>query len=184
MVLIVLVNILYTGLAVISNYHFGQMFHCFTVYQSIIHNQWIVFNYFIEAIMWYIFNVVLVEFVLAQCPKSMRGTMIGLWFCIWFWREYIQFTLFLPFLHYKSPEVSLCRGFYYFFARAIFVSLCLILFLILAKRYKLRVREVEINIHQIAENHTINNVEQEEEYWRRNPIEFPSQLTDIITSEY
>ena len=83
-----------------------------------------------------------------------------------------------------SPEVSLCRGSYYFLARAIFVSLCFILFLILAKRYKLRVREVEINIHQIAENHTINNIEQEEEYLKRNPIESPSQSTDIITSEY
>ena len=184
LVLIVLVNILYTGLAVIGNYHFGQMFHCLTSYDEnpfIIPYRWLIFSNITDAVMWYIYNVVLVEFILAQCPKSMRGTMIGLWFCIWFLRGYIQYALLLPFLHHKVP---LGRGFYYFLARTFFVSLCLILFLILAKRYRLRVRELEINIHQIAENHTINNIEQEEEYWRRNPMESLSQSTDIIASEY
>uniref|UniRef100_A0A1X7UM50 Uncharacterized protein n=1 Tax=Amphimedon queenslandica TaxID=400682 RepID=A0A1X7UM50_AMPQE len=146
LVLIVLLNIVYTGLAVI--------------------------------VIWYIFNVVLVEFTLAQCPKSMRGSVIGLWFCLWNLRSYIQFISFLPFLCYMGTEVPLGRGFYYLLTQAI---VCLFLFFIyafLAKRYKLRVREVEINFHQIAENHTINNIEQEEEYWRRNAIEFSSQSTD------
>ena len=187
MVLIVLVNILYTGLAVIGSYHFGQMFNCLTVYDensSIIQHPWISFCYINESVIWYIYNVVLVEFILAQSPKSMRGTMVGLWFCLWCLRSNIEYSLFLPFLHYVSPEVPLGRGFYFLLGRTIFASTCLIIFLLLAKRYKLRVREVEINIHQIAENHTINNIEQEEEYWRRNAKESSSQSTDIIITDY
>ena len=187
LVLMVLVNILYTGLAVIGSYHFGQMFNCLTVYDensSIIHHPWIAFCYINESVIWYIYNVVLVEFILAQSPKSMRGTMVGLWFCLWCLRSNVEYSLFLPFLHYVSPEVPLGRGFYFFLARTIFASSCLMIFLLLAKRYKLRVREVEINIHQIAENHTINNIEQEEEYWRRSATESSSQSTDIIIIDY
>ena len=188
LVVIFAINILYTGLAVIGNYDFGQIFHCFTAFDdnlSIIHYKWMIFiNNLTDAIVRYVYNVVLVEFILAQCPKSMRGTKIGLWYSIWNLRDFIQLVVFLPFLYHIGPEVSLGRGFYYFLARTIFALLCLILFIILAKRYKLRVREVEINIHRIAENYTINNIEHEEEYWRRNAIESSSQSTDIITSEY
>ena len=182
LVLIVLVNILYTGLAVIGN--FGELFNCFTSYNnnsSTSHHEWIIFSNVIDAVMWYIFNVVLVEFILAQCPKSMRGTMIGLWFCLWFLRDYIQLTLFLPFLHFISPGVLLGRGFFFLLTQTIVTLLLLLIYIFLAKRYKLRVREVEINIHQIAENHTINNIEREEEYLRRNTIE-PS--IDVIILEY
>ena len=184
LVLIVLVNILYTGLAVIGNYHFGQMFRCLTAFDSnysTIHHQWIIFSSIIDVAVWYIFNIELVEFILAQCPKSMRGTMIGLWFCLWYLKSYIDFTLFLPFLHYMSPEVSLGRGFFFLLTESIVSLLLLLIYIFLAKRYKLRVREVEINIHQIAENHTINNIDREEEYSRRNPIE-PS--IDVIILEY
>ena len=184
LVLIVLVNILYTGLAVIGNYHFGQMFHCLTSYDkysSRNHRQWTIFFLIIEAVMWYVFNVVLIEFILAQCPKSMRGTMIALRFSIWTLRTFIHFILFLPFLHYMSPEVSLGRGFFYLFSQTTVTFLFLLIYIFLAKRYKLRVREVEINIHQIAENHTINNIDREE-HWRR--IESSSQSTDIIISQY
>ena len=187
LVLIVLVNILYTGLAVIGNYHFGQMFHCFTSYDdtsSTIHHQWLVYSNIIDAVLYYTFNVVLIKFILAQCPKSMRGTMIGLWFCLWYLRQCIPFTLLLPFLHYMNPDFLLGHGFFFLLARAIVTLLILLIYIFLAKRYKLRVREVEINIHQIAEDHTINNIEQEEEYWRRNPIESSSHSTDIIISQY
>ena len=183
LLLIVLLNILYTGLAVIGNYHFGQKFRCFTIYDnenlsaSLIH-EWIVIN-ITHAGLWYIYNVVLVEFILAQCPKSMRGTLIGLLLCFWGLRRFVDYTLFLPFLHFMSPEVSLGRGFYFLLAKTIMSSIILLIYMFLAKRYKLRVREVEINIHQIAENFIINDIEQEEEYWKRSSaLEFSSQSTD------
>uniref|UniRef100_A0A1X7V5L7 Uncharacterized protein n=1 Tax=Amphimedon queenslandica TaxID=400682 RepID=A0A1X7V5L7_AMPQE len=188
MVLIVLINILYTGLAVIGNYHFGRMFNCLTVYDKNsypIYPQWMFFSNIIESVIWYIVYIVLVEFILAQCPKSMRGTIIGLWFCIRNIKGFVEYPLFFPFLHYVSPEVSLGHGVYYLLARTIFTAICLIIFLLLAKRYKLRVREVQINIHHIAENHTINNIEQEEEHQRRNyAIESSSESTDVIIIDY
>ena len=186
LVLIVLVNILYTGLAVIGNYHFGQAFRCFTVYDdespsASMTLEWIIIIDITHAVLWYVFNVVLVEFILAQCPKSMRGTMIGLLFCFWGSREFVDYTLFLPFLHSMSPEVLLGRGFYFLLAKTIVCSIILLIYIFLAKRYKLRVREVEINIHQIAENHIINNIEREEEYRKRNSaLEFSTQSTDTI----
>ena len=184
LVLIVLLNILYTGLAVIGNYHFGQAFRCFTVYDdensSSLTHEWIIIN-ITQAGFWYIYNVVLVEFILAQCPKSMRGTMIGLLLCFWGLRQFVGYTLFLPFLHFMSPEVSLGRGFYFLLAKTIVSSIILLIYMFLAKRYKLRVREVEINIHQIAEDHIINNIEQEQEYRKRNSaLEFSTQSTDTI----
>uniref|UniRef100_A0A1X7V621 Major facilitator superfamily associated domain-containing protein n=1 Tax=Amphimedon queenslandica TaxID=400682 RepID=A0A1X7V621_AMPQE len=188
LVLIVLLNILYTGLSVIGNYHFGQMFNCLTYFDessySIYPHQWMLFSNIIISVIWYIVYIVLVEFILAQCPKSMRGTIIGLWFCIWNLRAFIEYPLFLPFLHYVSPEVPLGRGFYYLLTKTIFTSICLIIFLFLAKRYKLRVREVEINIHHIAENHTINNIEQEEHHRRNYAIESSSESTDAIIIDY
>ena len=182
LVLIVLLNILFTGLAVIGNYHFGQAFRCFTVYDdensSSMTHGWIVIN-ITQAGLWYIYNVVLVEFILAQCPKSMRGTLIGLLLCFWGLRQFVDYTLFLPFLHFMSPEVSLGRGFYFLLAKTIVSSIILLIYMFLAKRYKLRVREIEINIHQIAENHIINNIEREEEYQKRNSaLEFSTQSTD------
>ena len=187
LVLTVLLNIFYTGLAIIGNYHFGQMFNCLTAYDKnsyLIYPQWMFFSNIIESIIWYIAFIVLVEFILAQCPKSMRGTIIGLWFCIRNIKGFVEYPLFLPFLHYVGPGVSLGRGFYYLLTRTIFTSICLVIFLILAKRYKLRVREVEINIHQIAENHTINNIEQEEHQRRNYAIESSSESTDVIIIDY
>ena len=171
LVLIVLLNVLYTSLAVIGNYQFGQTFRCLTLYNdknlSSMTHEWIIMN-ITHAAIWYMYSVVLVEFILAQCPKAMRGTMIGLLFCFWGLRVYADLILFLPFLHFMSPEVALGRGFYYLLAKTIMASIILFIYIFLAKRYKLRVRETEINIHQIAENFIIKNIEQEEEYCRRN----------------
>ena len=122
LLLIVLVNILYTGVAVIGNYEFEQMFHCLTAFDdnsSTSNRQWMIFTNIIDAAIWYMYIVVLVEFILAQCPKSMRGTMIGLWFCIWGLRSTVHFTLFLPFLYFMSAEVPLGRGVYYLLTQAI-----------------------------------------------------------------
>lgn len=58
-----------------------------------------------------------------------------------------------------SSDFPMGHGLYFFLTRAI---LCLAFFL--AKRYKFRIREVEINIYQIAEDHITHNIEQEEAY--------------------
>ena len=165
--LIVLVNILYTVLAFIGNYQFGEIFYCLTIFdkESLTKPQkWMYFDEVIQAIVWYMNNVVAIEFTLAQCPKSMRGTMIGLWFCLRNLRSDLEFMIFLPFLQYMGLNFPLGRGFYFLLTLAVLSFLVLVLFIFLAKRYKLRVREVEINIHRIAEDHIIRYIEQDEEH--------------------
>ena len=170
LVLIFIGNILCTGLAFIGNYKFGETFHCLTVFDKKIFatmkpQNWHYFDVIVQTILWYTNNVASVEFILAQCPKSMRGTMIGLWLCLRNLRRDFQFMLiFWPFLQYMSPDILLGRGFYFLLTVSLVSLLVLVLFIYLAKRYKLRVREVEINIHQIAENHTIRYIEQDEEH--------------------
>ena len=162
--LIVLVNILYTVLAFIGNYQFGEIFNCLTVFDNYhLSQKWVYFGEIIQAIVWYINNVVSVEFMLAQCPKSMRGTMIGLWLCLRNLRSDFEFMIFLPFLQYMGLNFPLGRGFYFLLTLAVLSLLVLVLFIFLAKRYKLRVREVEIPINQIAEDHIIRYIEQDEE---------------------
>ena len=164
------INVTFTILAVIGNYHIGQPFHCLTAFDEksfAVKHKWTIFDGLILAVVWYINNVVLVEFLLAQCPKSMRGTIIGLWFCFRNIRHFINYVLFLPFRHYIHPEFSLGRGFYFCLTEAIISLIMLLIFVLLARKYKLRVREVEINVHQIAEDHIIRNIEEEEEYKRR-----------------
>ena len=166
--LIVLVNIIYAVQAIIGNYQFGEIFHCLTVFakESLITKpqKWLYFDEVILAIFWYINNVVAVEFMLAQCPKSMRGTLIGLWFCLRYLRSDLNFIIFLPFLQYMGLDFPLGRGFYFLLTLAVLSFLVLVLFIFLAKRYKLRVREVEINIHRIAEDHIMQYIEQDEEH--------------------
>ena len=44
------------------------------------------------------------------------------------------------------------------------------MFVILAKHYKLRVRENEVNIHIIVEEHYVRYIEQDLEYQKNNMI--------------
>ena len=162
--LIVLVNILYTVLAIIGNYQFGEIFNCLTVFDNHLSQKWVYFDEIIQAIVWYINNVVSVEFMLAQCPKSMRGTMMGLWLCLRNLRSDLEFMIFLPFLQYMGLNFPLGRGFYFLLTLVVLSLLVLVLFIFIAKRYKLRVREVEIPIHRIAEDHIIRYIEQDEEH--------------------
>ena len=185
MVLIVISNIICTVLAVIGNYHIGEMFHCLTAFNeksyATSQHKWMIFLNVIIAVNSYIIYVVLVEFILAQCPKSMRGTMIGVWLCCRILRLHFHFVLFLPFLHFMDSTFPFGRGFYFSLMETIISVFLLLIFVFLAKRYKFRIREVEINIHQIAENHIINNIEQKEDYWRRRGETISQSSSDDST---
>ena len=186
MVLIVISNIICTVLAVIGYYHVGEMFHCLTAFDEKSYvtseHKWMIFLNVIMAVNWYIINVVLVEFILAQCPKSMRGTMMGLWLCFRILRGHFNFAFFLPFLHFMDSNFPLGRGFYFCLMETIISVFLLLIFIFLAKRYKFRIREVEINIHQIAENHIINNIEQKDKYWRRRSETISQSSSDDNTN--
>ena len=106
------------------------------------------------------------EFTIAQSPVQMRGVMVGLWYALWALGFLMNIALKLPF-HCQSQYI--CTSFYYYLTKSVLVLIILIVFVILAKQYKYRVRENEVNIVQIVDDHYQKYMEQEEQY-NRNVI--------------
>uniref|UniRef100_A0A1X7U9N6 Major facilitator superfamily associated domain-containing protein n=1 Tax=Amphimedon queenslandica TaxID=400682 RepID=A0A1X7U9N6_AMPQE len=101
------------------------------------------------------------EFTVAQSPIHMRGVMVGLWYASWGIGYLISTLLMFPF---NCESQYICTSFYYYIAKSVLVFIILIVFVILAKRYKYRVRENEVNIVQIVDDHYQRYMEQEEQY--------------------
>ena len=89
-----------------------------------------------------------VEFTIAQCPHEMRGFLIGLLNAAFQLGNVINNSGKYPFS--CQGEIH-CQSLYYHVLKSVIILIILIIFLILAKRYKFRVRENEVNIHLIAE---------------------------------
>ena len=66
--------------------------------------------------------------------------------------------------------LSFLSKWYYYILECVIALIVLIVFLILAKRYKYRVRENEVNIIQIVDKHYQRYMEQEEEHIREEQI--------------
>ena len=101
------------------------------------------------------------EFTIAQSPHEMRGLLVGLWYAargVGF-----IFTINSKYLFMCEKEMT-CQNVYYYIVNSILVLIILIVFIILAKRYKLRVRENEINVHLIVEEHYERYMDQDLEY--------------------
>ena len=103
------------------------------------------------------------EFTIAQAPHEMRGFMIGLWYAAFGLGYAISINGKYPF---HCIEDIICQSIYYYIFKTALTVIMLIVFIILAKRYKLRVRENEVNIHMIAEEHYERYFQQEVEYKR------------------
>ena len=59
---------------------------------------------------------------------------------------------------------NICSNLYYHLTKIVLLLIILIVFVILAKCYKYRVRENEVNIYQIADDHYQRYMEQEDQY--------------------
>ena len=90
------------------------------------------------------------EFTIAQCPAQMRGVMVGMCMASIGIGFAININIKYPF---GCTNDMLCTNFKYYATKTGIVLLILIVFVILAKYYKFRVRENEVNIHQIVDNH-------------------------------
>ena len=99
------------------------------------------------------------EFTIAQCPVEMRGVMVGMWYASIGIGYLINISIKYPF---GCTNDVLCTSFKYYATKAGIVLLILIVFVILAKYYKFRVRENEVNIHQIVDDHYQRYMKQEE----------------------
>ena len=105
-----------------------------------------------------------VEFTVAQSPVDMRGVMVGLWYATSCGLGFlISAMLKFPF---NCESQYICTSFYYYITKSVLVLITLIAFVILAKRYKYRVRENEVNIVQIVDDHYQRYMDQEEQYNR------------------
>ena len=109
-----------------------------------------------------VFDLVINEFIIAQSPQQMKGFLFGLYYAFNGVAKIIGYKLDYPF-KLLPQSIPVSCGFYYYLTQTILLSLVFIIFLILSKRYKLRVRNNPVNIHMIAETHITAYIEQEEE---------------------
>ena len=113
------------------------------------------------------------EFTIAQCPAQMRGVMVGMCMASIGIGFAININIKYPF---GCTNDVLCTSFKYYATKTGIVLLILIAFVILAKYYKFRVRENEVNIHQIVDDHYQRYMEQEQQYMTES-AHFKTTLT-------
>ena len=106
------------------------------------------------------------EFVLAQTPINLRGTVVGVVYVSYLIGQFAHLGTTLLLSHFNLNRVTPSCGFYYYLVLSIFAILCLIVSAVIAKRYKLRERERHVNIQAIVEEHYERYFDQEEEYMR------------------
>ena len=100
------------------------------------------------------------EFTIAQCPVQMRGVMVGMCMA----SIGIGYAININVQYLFGCDRLRCTSFKYYTCQIVIGLVFLIVFVILAKYYKFRVRENEVNIHQIVEDHYQRYMEQEEQY--------------------
>ena len=93
-----------------------------------------------------------VEFIVAQTPGPMKGFMVGLWFTFNGFVQLLCLNLYYPFTAISDTAQPSCT-FYYYITKTIISVVFLGLFIYLAHRYTMRVRDCPINFHIFAENH-------------------------------
>ena len=100
-------------------------------------------------------------FTIAQSPHEMRGLMVGLWYAA----HGVGYVIIIKSKYlFACEEERTCQSVYYFIVKSVIILIILIVFLVLAKWYKLQVRENEVNIYLIAEEDYDRYMDQEEEY--------------------
>ena len=100
------------------------------------------------------------EFTVAQSPEYMRGMMVGL--C------YTSLEIGIMIAATFSFFLKKWYCYYIIIIVCILQLLILVVFVILVRRYKYRVRENEVNIVQIVDDHYQRYMEQEDEYNRHS----------------
>ena len=101
------------------------------------------------------------EFTITQSPHEMRGLMVGMWFAAFAIGLVVNINGTFPF---KCENDIICQNLFYYIFKSVTIVIILVVFVILAKCYKLRVKENKVNIHMIAEEHYVKYIEQDLEY--------------------
>ena len=166
----------YFGLDTYARVHADDTIDCLLSNETVIlplDYKWQILPQSLYALGSVIVQISSLEFVVAQTPQKMKGLTIGLWYSTYTLGQIIGYNFHYPFQSIKSSLWLSC-DFYYYLAKIIFAFAVIVLFLLLAKRYKLRVSEREINVHLIAEEHYERCMDQEEDYWREHDYSYDS----------
>ena len=118
--------------------------------------RWLVIPEILRGIATLFLFVAAVEFVCAQSPYNMRGLLIGLIYGTLGLYTIFDFLILLPFLFYrdgKGQSSMLSCGFWYYLMIAIIVVIALLIFCFVAKWYKKRERDEELNDRVFAETY-------------------------------
>ena len=118
---------------------------------STTHYTWLIPSQLLCGIGYFLVVVTSMEFTVAQSPCHMRGVMVGVWYGIYGVGTLINYNIHNVFQYIKEPKLG-C-GFYDYLTKGFIATLLLITFLVLAKRYKLRVRENEVNVYLLVDKH-------------------------------
>ena len=109
-----------------------------------------------------IVGITLVKFLIAQSPHQIKGLLYGCYYAFNGIAKVIGYNLYRPFklLHHTTPSC----GFYYYITQSIILTVILILFIIVSKWYKLRMRNNPININLIVADHVEKHIHQRKEH--------------------
>ena len=133
----------------------------FILDNSITYDNTLIVPQVLEAITFAFVVPASLEFTIAQTPMQMRGVMVGMWTASW-GIGYVLSTLIR--FQFHCQDQPLCSSYYYYLIESVIIFCTLIVFVILAMRYKYRVRENEVNIVQIVDDHYQRYMEQENDY--------------------
>ena len=135
--------------------------------------RWIILQGTLYSVGSVILVVSLMQFGVAQTPEKMKGLTIGLNYLFVGIGYFIGFHIQKAFKKIPSIKWLSCE-LYIDIAELILISAILIIFLVLAKRYQLRIRERTINVYLITEDHYERYLDQEEEYQREHELSYGS----------
>ena len=137
------------------------------------HYQWIlIIPTIIYATALFLMKVSSLEFIVAQSPKSMRGVMVGLSYALLgvgaLSYDFVVYLVSKIIGNDNNADVP----FYVNIVDSVILLLILIMFVMFAKCYKLRIRENIVPVTQIAEEHYERYQEQSDEYRRARELSY------------
>ncbi len=101
------------------------------------------------------------EFTVAQTPKSMRGIMVGLWNAIIGISKLINGYSYLLYFYIGTESLG-CLS-YYYIGNTTFILIVFLAYLVVARKYKVRIRDYIVPVYQIAEEYTTKYLDSSEE---------------------
>ena len=129
-----------------------------------INYKWLAIPELLHEVAFVVVKIKSLEFIIAQSPCRMRGFMIGLWYAMYKLSMLIGINLYYIFMAVVPASIGPSCLFYYFLIKIIVLATAFVTFVVLSRRYELRVREREINIYQIAENYYNHLLQQQYGY--------------------